>query len=134
MIPNFPPQTLSAGDKKLLKYFRALSTANQQTLLRFAEFLVTDDEKIDNEDEISSRSSSPQQPELIERPAQENVIKAIKRLSKTYPMVDKSIMLNETSDLMTKHLIHGQSASEVIDQLEELFKNAYQTYCAGFKV
>ncbi|CAA6814963.1 MAG: Unknown protein [uncultured Thiotrichaceae bacterium] len=135
MIPNFPQQTLNVADRKLLKHFHALSSANRETLLRFAEFLVIDS-AADNEESLkrSEKPSSPQAPEVIERPAEESVIKAIKRLSATYPMVDKSTMLNQTSDLMTKHLIHGQSASEVIDQLEKQFEEAYQTYCAEFTI
>lgn len=132
MIPNFPQQKLSADDRKLLKHYHALSSADRETLLRFAEFLVVDTTDAGEASEISHEPSSPQLPEPIERPAEESVIKAIKRLSATYPMIDKSTMLNETSDLMTKHLIQGQPAPEVIEQLEAQFKKAYETYCAGF--
>lgn len=134
MIPNFPQQTLSSEDRKLLKHYHALSSANQETLLRFAEFLVADSAKVEEQSsESPQESSSPEEPESIERPVEESVIKAIKRLSATYPMVDKSTMLNETSGLMTKHLIQGQSAPEVIDQLEVQFKNAYQAYREKFE-
>lgn len=133
MIPNFPQQNLSAADRKLLKHYHLLSSADQETLLRFAEFLVADNANAEEQSESSKESSSLQLPEPIERPAEESVIKAIKRLSATYPMVDKSAMLNETSDLMTKHLIQGQAAAEIIDQLEEQFKKAYQAYCAEFQ-
>lgn len=132
MIPNFPQQNLSAADRKLLKYYRALSAADQETLLRFAKFLVADNENAEASSENSTEPSVLKKPESIERPAQESVIKAIRRLSATYPMVDKSTMLNQTSDLMTKHLIQGQPAPDVIDQLEEQFKQAYQAYCDEF--
>jgi hypothetical protein len=35
-------------------------------------------------------------------------------------------MLNETSGLMTEHLMQGRPAPEVIDELEALFRRHYQ--------
>jgi len=54
------------------------------------------------------------------------VVKAIKRLRETYPMVDRAKILHDTSACMTKHLVHGKPAAEVIDELEALFQNHYQ--------
>jgi hypothetical protein len=42
------------------------------------------------------------------RPSQESVVAAIKRLSKTYEMLDRGPMLNETSALMSAHVLQGR--------------------------
>jgi hypothetical protein len=41
-------------------------------------------------------------------------------------MLDRSKMLNETSVLMTQHVISGRDAVEVIDELEILFRRHYE--------
>jgi len=65
------------------------------------------------------------QPELIQRPREESVVKAIKRLAASYPMLDRGKMLHETSGLMTKHVMQGKPAEEVITELEALFARYY---------
>jgi hypothetical protein len=55
-------------------------------------------------------------------------VAAIKRLSDTYFMLDRSLLLDETSSLMTAHLMSGRSAVEVVDELEQLFQQKYQEY------
>ena len=54
------------------------------------------------------------------------MVKAIKRLRETYPMIDRAKILHDTSASMTKHLVHGKPAAEVIDELEALFLSHYQ--------
>ena len=54
------------------------------------------------------------------------MVKAIKRLGATYPMLDRSKMLNETSVLMTQHIISGRDVIEVIDELEIMFRRHYE--------
>ena len=41
-------------------------------------------------------------------------------------MLDKAELLNETSVLMTQHIMQGRPADEVIDELEHVFLNHYQ--------
>jgi hypothetical protein len=43
-------------------------------------------------------------------------------------MLDKAVMLNETSHLMTEHVLQGRDRVSVIDQLEQIFWQHYQTY------
>ena len=62
----------------------------------------------------------------IPRPDEESVIAAIKRLTKTYPMVDKENILHPIADLMTSHMVQGRSAPDVIDDFEVLFKKEYE--------
>ena len=65
-------------------------------------------------------------PEAIARPEGEKVVAAVKRLSKTYYMLDKKQMLGATSDLVTQHLLQGRDAVDVIDELESLFAQHYR--------
>lgn len=119
MLPAIPQQSGSADEKRLRKLFRAMNAQDQVALLRFAEFLVASPSE-----ELAPPAEFPL-PETIERPQQESVVKAIKRLTATYPMVDRDRLLNETSSLMTAHVIHGKSAPAVIDELEVLFERHY---------
>jgi hypothetical protein len=106
----------SKTEKRLREILAGLPAVQAQALLDYAEFLA-------------ARYVAPAEltePLEIPRPAQETVIKAIRRLGATYPMVDRSKMLNETSVLMTQHMIHGRDAVEVIDELEILFRRHYE--------
>ncbi|MFA7387405.1 MAG: hypothetical protein WCZ87_07060 [Thiohalobacteraceae bacterium] len=111
-------------DEQLLGLFRDLPATEQAQLLAFAEFLHS---------RAGGRPRPPAarepviipEPEPIPRPEQESVVKAVKRLAQTYPMLDKSKMLNETSALVTQHIIQGRDAIEVIDELEVVFQRHY---------
>ena len=117
-----PPQNtnLPPNERRLLSYYRKLAEADQQTLLRFAEFLNG------QEAVPSSTVSVPAEPEDIPRPRDETVIAAIKRLRQTYPMINRDTIFHETSALMTQHVMQGREAEEVIDELESLFLKQYQ--------
>ena len=109
-------------EKKLMQHFRRLEKSNQQALLQFAAFL----EHSQTLDTATQRTTVAfPTPEPIPRPKQESVVKAIKRLTATYPMIDRDLLLNETSQLMTEHVLHGKSAPQVIDELEALFQQHY---------
>jgi len=122
VLPQLP--NLSKEQRRLLKQFNALDPTDQTSLLAFAEFLGQRDKATEDKDEPEQLA----EPLEIPRPEVETVVGAIKRLSSSYHMLDKSLMLTETSSLMTAHLIHGRSASDVIDELEELFTKQYQQH------
>ena len=65
-------------------------------------------------------------PEIIERPAEESVVGALKRLSRSYPMLDKTEMLSATSDLVATSIMQGSDPAGVIDELEEIFHTHYE--------
>lgn len=111
---------MTSDEKRLLKLFRALSGSGRTSLLDYAEFLGTRD----NGPEVSL----PDTPLDIPRPAEESVIKAIKRLRDTYPMLERDKILNDTSALLTKHVVHRHPAAEVIDELEALFRRYYDLH------
>lgn len=106
---------MARDDKRLLELFEKLGDAERRTLLDFAEFLAE-----------RSRPREIGTPRDIPRPERESVIGAVKRLGETYYMVDKTRILHETSGLVTEHLMQGRAASEVIDELEVLFRRQYE--------
>lgn len=126
MIGGFPPPVGTKEERELLSLFKKLDKADKLTLLKFAGFLSQSDQSSESTDAADSAPKETPQPELIERPKEESVIKAIKRLTRTYPMVDKETLLHQTSDLMTDHLIKGRDAQSVIDDLEAMFREAYE--------
>lgn len=108
--------------QRLMGLYRDLPDAEREMLLAFAEFLAT----------RGGREDVPvPEPQAIPRPEEETVIKAMKRLSTTYPMLDKARLLNETSMLMSQHMLQGREAREVIDDLEAVFARHYRELCEG---
>lgn len=110
---------MTADERRLLRLFRALSETKQGSLLDYAEFLLA---RVLPETEPVSQTTQD-----IARPAQESVVKAIKRLRETYPMLDRAKLIHEISALMSQHLVQGRSAVDVIDELEALFLRHYQS-------
>ncbi|MGB5475199.1 MAG: hypothetical protein WBQ78_17220, partial [Gammaproteobacteria bacterium] len=56
----------------------------------------------------------------------ESIVAGLKRLARTYPMLDKSEMLSATSDIVATHIMRGTDAAPVIDELEEIFAQHYR--------
>jgi hypothetical protein len=114
-----------------------LSAADQAAVISFAEFLSSRGGSFPLPVSVHSGPELPveiPEPESIPRPQDEKVVAAVKRLSKTYFMLDKKAMLGETSDLVTQHIIQGRDVVEVIDELETLFIQKYQALKDGEQV
>lgn len=107
--------------KRLLTAFRNLSEARQQALLDYAEFLA-------GKENSEAAVVPPVEPLPIPRPDQENVVKAIQRLTQTYPMLDRNQIFHEASAQMTRHLIHGVAAEDAIDELERIYERHYRLH------
>ena len=121
MLPGVP--ITGKGGGKLLALYEKLPAAEQQTLLDFAEFLQTRCS--------AQQPAEPRRLELprqLDRPPQESVVAAIRRLSRSYAMLDKKTLLHETADLMSAHVLKGRAAAEVINDLEALFAARYALY------
>lgn len=118
-----PTRKMTPQEKRLLELFRSLSDADQKALLLFAEFVASRAEVPVPEPEQAATVPPPLH---IPRPENESVIAAVKRLSKTYPMVEKEQLLHETSNLVSTHVLQGRPAPEVIDELERIFRDRYQ--------
>jgi hypothetical protein len=108
-------------EKRLRQIFSALPPTEQHSLLAFAEFL-------EQRALAAAAVLAVPEPQLLPRPPQESVVAGIKRLSASYPMLDRSTLLNETSSLMTQHLMQGRSAKEVIDEMEVVFLRHYELF------
>ncbi len=88
--------------------------------MEYAEFLVARHGK-----EIRQIATERQN---IARPEKETVIASVKRLRAAYPMLDTEKLLHETSFFMMQHMMHGQSAKNIIDDLEIYFKTEYEAF------
>ncbi len=109
---------MSPAEKKLLLVFKKLAPAERDNLQAYGEFLLT-----------RQREKSPQpipKPQPIPRGENESIVAALKRLSASYSMLDKPQLLNDSSVLMTQHVMQGRAVDEVIDDLEALFARFYQ--------
>ena len=122
MLPALGQGSGTPQEKRLRSIFRELSDHDQATLLKFAEFLASTPTP-----ETQANLPCPE-PELLERPATESVVKALKRLRASYPMLSPESLLQPSSDLMAAHMIKGRPANEVIDELEKIFAEYYQKF------
>ncbi len=120
MIP--PKSLFTKEEAKLLKSFRQLDQQKKSNVIAFAEFLNS------GQTEIAIETKKEAVPKKIPRPAVESVVSGIKRLSEQYWMLDKGDMLDDTSVLMSAHLLQGKPAPEVIDELEILFRKTYENF------
>ncbi|MFA7241692.1 MAG: hypothetical protein WC091_16395 [Sulfuricellaceae bacterium] len=108
-------------EKRLLQLYASLSAEQQETARAFMEFLASRQPAV--EEKTVSETPLP-----IPRPATESVVKALKRLRATYPMLDPDKLLHEASSHMQQHLLQGKPAATVIDELEILFARHYEAY------
>lgn len=117
---------MNVNVQELLSLFERLGVQDQQALLAFAGFLASR-QAFPFTDVVSVPVTvTIPEPEVIERPVQESIVAGLKRLSKTYPMLDKSEMLSATSDLVATSLMQGVDPERVIDELEEIFAAHYR--------
>jgi len=130
-------------EQNLLALFKQLSEQDAMTLLRFAEFLAATDAPIEivsvpngeqpaAAEQPAAERSIPK-PVHIERPPQEKVVDALKRMSATYPMLEKKTLLDKASALVAQHVMFGQPAEVVINQIEDMFRKEYDRFVEDFK-
>ncbi len=106
--------------KQIVKLLKGMSEQQQLSLIDYAEYLLNK-----SKPETDLQLVEKHLPLDIPRPENEKVVAAIKRLRTNYFMLDTDDIFNEASSLMTQHILHGRDASDVIDEIEELFKNHY---------
>ena len=110
--------------QRLTRLMEGMSHEHKRSLVDYAEFLKQKTQQL-------TQNVDPQeklQPLPHPRPEGENIINAIKRLRATYHMLNTDSLLDETSSLMTQHIVHGRAAIDVIDDLETLFEQHFQKY------
>ena len=113
-------------EKRLNEIIQRLPAAQAAVLLEFAEFLLIRHGDAGVQSMSSVTAAEIPEPLEIPRPDEESVVKAVKRLRATYPMLDARKLLNETSSLMTQHVMQGRDKIEVIEELEILFRTHYE--------
>ena len=106
------------GEKKLLDLFDQLTSEQQDKLIAFAEFLNAG----------APEGPVATEPAAIPRPATETVTMAIRRLTKTYPMLDRRRLMGEASQLLAQHALEGRPSAAVIDDLEVLFSRSFEQH------
>lgn len=109
---------MSRSEDKLLSLYKALPKQAQNSVLDFCAFLSAQNPIVAIEDSI---------PKDIPRPEKESVVLAMRRLSDTYFMISKDDLLHKASSLMSQHILQGRDSVEVIDELEILFQEFYNT-------
>ena len=107
----------------MLGVLEQLSDADRAAVRSFAEFLL---HQARAAPATRVAPAVVPEPEPIPRPDNEKVVAAVKRLSKTYFMLDKTKMLGVTSELVIQHIVQGRDAVEVIDELERVFETHYR--------
>lgn len=134
---------MTEQEQSLLDIYRQLSEHDAHSLLRFAEFLAgyevtaatiikegdtSPGQQAESSIATADAEDSIPQPEDIERPDKEKVVDALKRLSATYPMLDKKYLLDKASELVAQHIMFGKPAPQVIDEIEDIFATAYDKF------
>jgi len=115
---------MASSERQLLDYYQRLGPDGQATLLAFAEFLCQRGPS--TVDPPRAERVEIPEPVPIVRPEQESVVAGLKRLSQTYPMLSKTEMLRATSDLVARTIMLGTDPAQVIDQLEDIFREHYR--------
>jgi len=115
---------MASSERQLLDFYQRLGPDGQATLLAFAEFLCQ--RGASAVDPPRTEGVEIPEPAPIVRPQQESVVAGLKRLSQTYPMLSKTEMLSATSDLVARNIMLGTDPAQVIDQLEDIFREHYR--------
>ncbi len=115
-------------DQRLGQVFGALPPEDKKTLLAFAEFLLSRAGAA-----ADACAQGPVEPRRIDPQPGETMVAAIKRLSQSYHMLDRGKMLNDTSTLMSAHVLQGRPREVVIKELEALFQRCYEDYLEAFR-
>jgi len=119
---------MNKTEQRLLGLLGQLGPADQASLLAFAEFLCSRQQPAAAATSSSMPPQAIPEPEPIARLPGESVVAGLKRLARTYPMLDKNEMLSATSDLVATHIMRGTEPAAVIDQLEEIFREHYEQF------
>ena len=105
MLPPKKKQTPSVS--QLSAVFEQLSAERQQSLNDFAQFLLL-------QQGGPKDSSVSQTPLDIPRPDAESVVAAIKRLAKTYPMLNREALLHESGVIPTRTAVRARESAGTI--------------------
>ncbi len=110
--------------KALLEHYVALDKTDRHVLIQFAAFLRQQAE-IKKPDTVTAL---PQEPQPISRPERESPVKALKRLRRTYPMIDNDTALLDAASTLLMEKVMGAEDRKVIDKMEALFKGRFEDW------
>ncbi len=106
------------AEARLLEAFRSMNPRARHSLVDFASFLAIR--------EPGGVEEIARDPIPLPRPENESVIAAIRRLARTYPMLDKDSVFSTAASLMTQQVMGQREHEEIIDELEEVFRSRYE--------
>lgn len=116
--------TTDQEQKRLLTAWQLLGKEERRTVRLFAEFLSHQTDLNTTE----KTTLTPQTPHPIPKPEKESAVLALKRLKKTYPMIEADLaLLDDASRLLLKKIMGTTDAAVIID-LEELFAQRYREW------
>ena len=105
------------SSQDLIDLYEAMDDERKKSLCDFADFLYGQADPLTKE---------IPEPEDSARPEKETVVGAVKRLKIQYHMVESMSVFSAASALMTDHMVKGRDVIEVIDDMENLFEDAYK--------
>ncbi|MEO5350014.1 MAG: hypothetical protein H7836_10235 [Magnetococcus sp. YQC-3] len=112
---------------RLLTAWKKLDQEGQRSVRLFAEFLS---QQTDNQT-AEQQKTVPQEPLSLPKPAGESAVLALKRLKKSYPMIEADFSLLEDASKLLLKKIMGTEDATVVAELEELFASRYQAWREG---
>jgi hypothetical protein len=123
---------MTENEKRILAAFERLNEDQQRQVVDYAEFLGN---RPGGEAEAPAPGSpaEPESPQPVEKDPEEGPVQAIKRLRATYPMLDPSKLLDETTTIMSRRYLQDKPEGEVIEEIEETFERHYRHYLAQFE-
>lgn len=106
------------AEARLVAIFRALHADDRHALQAYAEFLAVRGGMRETVAEAAVTAEPA--------PEGETVVMAIKRLTRTYPMIERRKLIGRTSELMAEHALQGRAAVDVIAELEMVFEEHFR--------
>ena len=114
------------GAEALCVIFAQLDCAAQQNVVAFAEFLLAK-QQTGKQHKLSADlvAAAFAAPLLIEPTPDESVVAALRRLTRSYNMLDSRALLAHAVDIMNGFVLQGRDRVVVILELEALFQREY---------
>jgi hypothetical protein len=97
---------------RIIALLERLDEEGRRTLVEYAEFLV-------------GRADAPPPGAPAERPPEETVLQAVRRLNRNYPGLRRAALMQSVGELLLQHMMDQRAAVEVIDALEALYAHAH---------
>lgn len=110
---------MSPEARVLANTFDALDARDRATLIALATHLA------------ARAEAPPRAPVVTLRPEGESVMHAVKRLNRSYPMLERRTLMQPVGALVSAHMLEGRGAAETIDALEALFAARYREQAAA---